>query len=411
MFATIRCATTLGYQQHNQRSKLHRNVTCRPMLEDLEGRMAPSATLYAVGADAGHPPEVRVFDSAGNVVTAFLAYDPGFMGGVRVALGDVNKDNVTDIIVAPGPGGGPDVRVIDGTKLAAINGGIVSSSDLLDEFYAYDPRFSGGVYVAYGVDVIPQGSPPPLTIIKPPLIVPEIITGPGAGGGPDVKVFAAVGGNDAEFYAYSPLFPGGVRVAAADVNNDGRLDIITAPGRGGGPDVRVVSGAALNVLQDDSEPAPSALLGEFNAYSPTFSGGVYVAATGRLPSAPIGVNASVLTGADGGDLGPRVRVVDATKLNFLDGTMQPTGAALIADFFAYDPSFGGGVRVGYADVNNDGVPDIITGPGFSGGPEVKVIDGTKLSDLQSNQEIAQTALLDDFYAFAPDFVGGIFVGG
>lgn len=30
-------------------------------------------------------------------------------------------------------------------------------------------------------------------------------------------------------------------------------------------------------------------------------------------------------------------------------------------------------------------------------PEVKVIDGTKLSDLQPNQESADTALLDSFF--------------
>ena len=41
---------------------------------------------------------------------------------------------------------------------------------------------------------------------------------------------------------------------------------------------------------------------------------------------------------------------------------------------------------------------------------VQVIDGTKLSDLLSNQEIAASALLDDFYAFAAGFTGGVFVG-
>ena len=48
------------------------------------------------------------------------------------------------------------------------------------------------------------------------------------------------------FYAYDARFAGGARVAAHDLNGDGRADIITGNGPGMGPDVEVFDGT-LNV--------------------------------------------------------------------------------------------------------------------------------------------------------------------
>jgi hypothetical protein len=44
------------------------------------------------------------------------------------------------------------------------------------------------------------------------------------------------------------------------------------------------------------------------------------------------------------------------------------------------------------------VADIVTGAGPGGGPHVKAIDGTKLTDLQSDSEPANSALVGQFYA-------------
>src|SRR5262249_41627304 len=146
----------------------------------------------------------------------------------------------------------------------------------------------------------------------------------------------------------------------------------------------------------------SALIGQFYAYSPNFNGGVFVAAQ-QLSS-----NGRIATGAGAGDIGPRVKVIDPADLSMLDNNSEPTGAALLGDFFAFDPTFGGGVRVAITDVNGDGTSDIITGQG-PGGQQVKTVDGTKLADLEPNQEIADSALLNNFAAF-PGFNGGVFVG-
>ena len=72
----------------------------------------------------------------------------------------------------------------------------------------------------------------------------DIITGAGPGGGPHVRVFSGVDLSElASFYRLRPDFAGGVSVAAGDINGDGLADIITGAGPGGGPHVRVFSGA------------------------------------------------------------------------------------------------------------------------------------------------------------------------
>src|SRR5215212_1053928 len=49
-------------------------------------------------------------------------------------------------------------------------------------------------------------------------------------GSPVVKRFTYFGGPDGSFLPYTPSFAGGVRVAAGDVNGDGWVDIVTGPG-------------------------------------------------------------------------------------------------------------------------------------------------------------------------------------
>ena len=71
------------------------------------------------------------------------------------------------------------------------------------------------------------------------------------------------------FFPYDPAFTGGVRVAAADRNGDGKADIITVAGPGGGPDVAAFDGTTGRNID------------HFFAFDPRFSGGLYVAGTGR----------------------------------------------------------------------------------------------------------------------------------
>jgi len=212
------------------------------------GQLQSGGTSEIVtGADAGGGPHVRSFNSNGTPRASFFAYAPAFTGGVRVAVGNVDGLDNDEIITAAGPGGGPHVRAMHE------NGNDVMS------VMAYDPHFTGGLYVAAGnVDGVPGA---------------EVITAPGPGGGPHVKVFNVLGQVIGQFMAYDSHFTGGVRVATADVDGDGIDEIVTAPGPGGGPHVKVFK-------------LDGTVVGQFMAYAQSFTNGVYVGATNGSNNQP-----------------------------------------------------------------------------------------------------------------------------
>src|SRR5262249_58234633 len=97
------------------------------------------------------------------LIRHFFAYDPGFHGGLSVAAGDVDGDGKADVIVAPGAGGGPDVKVFSG-----------ASGALLRHFFAYDPGFTGGGFVGGAA----RGQPRPGGVFSPYLGAVPVRAGP-----------------------------------------------------------------------------------------------------------------------------------------------------------------------------------------------------------------------------------------
>jgi hypothetical protein len=139
-------------------------------------------------------------------------------------------------------------------------------------------------------------------------------------------------------------------------------------------------------LQNNSEIANSALLSLFNAYSPSFKGGVFVAVgDGNGDGVP-----DVITGPGAG-IGPLVKVIDGTKINLVSGGLI-SNSALLGQFDAFGPKFTGGVRVDAVDVNGDGLADIIVGAG--GGTEIKVVDGSMVGTITGQP--GPSAILLDF---------------
>lgn len=231
--------------------------------------------------------------------------------------------------------------------------------------------------------------------------VPDVIVGPAAGGSPIVMVFD---GSDnrvlGNFFAFDPKFSGGLSLASEDVNGDGRADIIVGAGAGGTPYVKVIDGTKLNQLQADGQIANSALLGGFFAFNIDFMGGVTVA-TGDVNSdgkAEVGVAA----GAGGV---PYVKVIDATRLGQVLANGQVSDSALVSGFFAFDPVFRGGLSL---TINKNVFRrDVVVGAGPGGAPHVKIINGTRLNQVQADGQIATSALAASFFAFDTRFRGGV----
>ncbi|MFA6536919.1 MAG: S8 family serine peptidase [Patescibacteria group bacterium] len=160
-----------------------------------------------------YKPAVRIYEINGSLQREFLAYNKDFFGGVNVAIGDINGDKKNEIITAPNSSLMPKIKIFDGAALEIKN------------FLAYSVKFTGGVNIAVG-DIDNDG-------------VMDLLCGAGKTGAPHITAYRFDGTRLVSFFAYSENFTGGVSVLAGDWNNDGRTDILTMAGQGGGPHLRI----------------------------------------------------------------------------------------------------------------------------------------------------------------------------
>ena len=234
----------------------------------------------------------------------------------------------------------------------------------------------------------------------------EIILSPDVGGGGRIQIFSlGLTGlvQRANFFGIDDTnFRGGARVAVGDINNDGRPEVVVGAGFGGGPRVAVFDGSTI--FTSPSGGGPVRLFNDFFAFpgedSTRLRNGVFVAVGDTNGD---GFGDMVFGGGPGG--GPRVYILDGALLT--QKLLDTAYAKPVANFFAFDSNQRGGVRVAVKDLDGDSKLDLVVGSGERQASSVRTYLGKNLSASTTTDPAANEAI-DPFGN--PSLTAGVFVG-
>lgn len=333
---------------------------------------AATPAVFAAATGAGVPSQVTVYQDDGNgtftAAYTVAPFEATFLGGARVAMGDVTGDGTPDLVVAAGTGGGPRLSIFDGR-----------TRQVVANRFLYEPTFTGGLFVSVA-DVTGDGTS-------------DIVIGAGSLGGPRVTVLA---GNSfaqlADTFVYDPTFRGGVRVATSQLNAaTPGFEIVTGAGVSGAPHIRGFSLAALQAAPAGGAATPDQ--GNFFAGDTNSRAGVFLA----------GVRDRVVTGQDSladfsgsilellypglTDTGGSVNNQNANNVQLQQQSTVSVydKAGNLSDSTVAFPGFLGGVRVGAASTGSRAF--VIAAPGAGGGGRVRVYPLSATNTLGTPQDV------------------------
>ncbi|MCZ2342379.1 MAG: FG-GAP-like repeat-containing protein [Bacteroidales bacterium] len=366
-------------------------------LMDLQllGKTSPSSTFILINND-GTDPIAGQFANLADQSTITLTgpngpvqYRVNYAGGDGndLALEPVPPPPVVPPPVVPPPVVPPvfSVGAGNGSQVVAYNPDLTVATKL-DAF----PGFGGGVRVATA-DVTGDGTA-------------DYILATGPGGNRIVILDGVTQQSLASFQPFESSFAGGLFVAAADLNQDGKAEVVVTPARGGSARVLVYSGEDLMNGQFATIASFYGLADFSGTVDDTFRGGVRVT-LGDIS----GDGVPDLVVAAGFLGGPRVTIWDGASVFAAHGG-APTHNP-IANFFAFESTLRDGVFVAAGDINGDQIADLIFGGGPTGAPRVRVADGAAVfavGDSFSLDDAGREALtIVNFFAGDDTTRGGI----
>ncbi|TKJ31548.1 hypothetical protein CEE39_07085 [bacterium (candidate division B38) B3_B38] len=280
---------------------------------------------------------IKEFNLLANGLNSFKAFGAvNSQGEVHLAVGDVDADSLDEIAAGQGEGGKSWVKFFE------VNGSII------DSFKAFGAANTNGeLHLAIGnFDAEPSDN--------------EIAVAQGEGGQSWVKVFEIDGTFKRAFKAFGAAnAQGEVHLAAGDLENaDGIDEIVAGMGEGGSSRVKIFS-------YDGS------VIRSFKAFeSADNPGGEVRLAVGNF-DADADLEIAASTGYNGKN---KVRLFEK------DGTLIRQFAA-----FGSGGNPNGDVQITAADIDDNGIDEILCGHGEGGGSWVKVFkaDGTSILSFKA----------------------------
>ena len=177
----------------------------------------------------------------------------------------------------------------------------------------------------------------------------EIIVSYGYQSRPEVALYRYDGSLINKWQPYPVGYEGKINLAAADFDGDGKDEIVTVPGEGGGPQVRVFDGFGNPKFSNG-----------FFAYDQGFRGGLEVNVGDVNSDGMPDIIISLLQ--DGRNI---VKFFSASGQEIFPSFSSPADKA-------FEPK-----KVASFDLNNDGADEIILGAGIGSAPLIQVFNMSK----------------------------------
>ncbi len=257
----------------------------------------------------------------------------------------------TYLVAAQAKGGTSQIRVYSAT-----------SGKRLKSFSVYKSSFRNGISLAGG-DIDGSGNQ-------------NIVAGAGVGSGPQVSLYTTSGKLITRFFAYTKTLRTGVNVAVGDIDGDGNNELVTAPAGN--------YQGLVRVYRYNPSTKKFTRMIDVSSQTSKYRGGVNLAVADLDRN---GYSEIVVTPVVKG----RKSSVEVYEYN-----VSTKKIVKRLTFSAYAKNFNGGMEVTTADVNGDGIPEIVVAP------------APGASDIRIYSYVNRKArLLTKFMAAGTQFKGGV----